>query len=504
MSDSHSSEPADLPHAQPPQLAQPPAPAPAPPAPALTSPPPPPPQPQVRPQSQSQSQSQTPSPTNVSFGVGTALPTSSQGSHDGLRRPTAPPMVQIPSSPIIYAPPPGPPPHLQQNSPSPQTPQGSLQSQSQSQSQSQLQPQLQHQPQQVQYPQLPQQLPYSQQPQVQYAPQPPQLQYAPQPQVQYAEQPQAQYPQRPQQTHQQSFQRPQAQRALTAPRPISDAPTAQGQYSARSTRSLSASPEKVALDNGTPVSPSGRPLELPLPATQRGARRQNSDNGVPRRRGPGPGTASHRNSLNGLDYIVPRLENLEEVVARPAEALADRAADAGASFFRRLLPRWWYADPKVPYEVRDPAEDGPRNVRRRLAPTIRHAKMEEVKYTKKAKITGYALNAAIGLQVFISALITALSAVTSGKHTQVMTAVLGGAGTVVASYLARARGSNEPELSIARTKDLEKFIRECEAFVQDHGEDVDKIYDHRIEELRRNLEHLLGNGDGERRLAPPG
>ena len=34
----------------------------------------------------------------------------------------------------------------------------------------------------------------------------------------------------------------------------------------------------------------------------------------------------------------------------------------------------------------------------------------------EALVTGYALNAAIGLQVFISALITALSAVTTGKR----------------------------------------------------------------------------------------
>ena len=77
-----------------------------------------------------------------------------------------------------------------------------------------------------------------------------------------------------------------------------------------------------------------------------------------------------------------------------------------------------------------------------------------------------------------------------------MTSVLGGAGTVVASYLARARGSNEPELSIARVKDLQKFIRECDAFVQDHGTETGNQYDNEIQRLRMELEHLLGNGDG--------
>lgn len=79
---------------------------------------------------------------------------------------------------------------------------------------------------------------------------------------------------------------------------------------------------------------------------------------------------------------------------------------------------------------------------------------------------------------------------------QVMTSILGGAGTVVASYLARARGSNEPELSISRVKDLQRYIRECEAFVQDHGFETGHDYDDRIDRLREDYEHLLGNGNG--------
>lgn len=96
-----------------------------------------------------------------------------------------------------------------------------------------------------------------------------------------------------------------------------------------------------------------------------------------------------------------------------------------------------------------------------------------------------------------------------------MTSVLGGAGTVVASYLARARGSNEPELSIARTKDLQRFIRQIDAFVQDHGQEtgfldeegkvIDENHarelDDRIRRFRYDLEHLLGNGDGSVRFS---
>lgn len=75
----------------------------------------------------------------------------------------------------------------------------------------------------------------------------------------------------------------------------------------------------------------------------------------------------------------------------------------------------------------------------------------------------------------------------------------GGLSTIVASYLARARGSNEPELSIARCKDLEQFIRECLAFQMDSGHMVASAHpecDERLEDFRRRFEELLGNANG--------
>jgi hypothetical protein len=77
-----------------------------------------------------------------------------------------------------------------------------------------------------------------------------------------------------------------------------------------------------------------------------------------------------------------------------------------------------------------------------------------------------------------------------------MTAVLGGFSTIVASYLARARGSNEPELSITRVKDLEQFIRECEAFKLDHGHATGDKFDKDLEKFRGRFEELLGNANG--------
>lgn len=139
----------------------------------------------------------------------------------------------------------------------------------------------------------------------------------------------------------------------------------------------------------------------------------------------------------------------------------------------------------------------------RLDPTLITAISEREKCALKAKMTGYALNAAIGLQVLLGSLTTGLAAATSGRQTAIATTVLGGLSTIVASYLARARGSNEPELSIARVKDLEQFIRECEAFKMDNGHVYGDRFDSALEDFRARFEDLLGNANGERRLAPP-
>ena len=73
---------------------------------------------------------------------------------------------------------------------------------------------------------------------------------------------------------------------------------------------------------------------------------------------------------------------------------------------------------------------------------------------------------------------------------------IGALATLVASYLARARGSNEPELSITRTKDLEQFIRECQSFQLDYGHFSGQEFDPELIRLRRRFEELLGNANG--------
>ncbi|KAG9312529.1 hypothetical protein JVU11DRAFT_6924 [Chiua virens] len=140
----------------------------------------------------------------------------------------------------------------------------------------------------------------------------------------------------------------------------------------------------------------------------------------------------------------------------------------------------------------------------RLAPTIKNAEEEREKCAEAAQWKSYAINVAIGLQVLLGALTTALAAaVASAKQASSLS-------TLVAAYLARVRGSGEPELSIMRVKDLEHFIRDCRAFELDHGhERASKDYHNcplnkRLMELRQKFENLLGDANGERKLSATG
>ncbi|KAG1747383.1 hypothetical protein EDB19DRAFT_302855 [Suillus lakei] len=155
-----------------------------------------------------------------------------------------------------------------------------------------------------------------------------------------------------------------------------------------------------------------------------------------------------------------------------------------------------------------PVDEKPhrRTIGERLDPSIANAERERAQYAVKAKMTSYALNIAIGVQVLLGALTTGLAAALSGKQVSIGTTILGGMSTLVASYLARARGSNEPELSITRVKDLDQFLRDCLAFKMDHGHEYgtpENGLNNRLEVLRKRFEELLGNADGQRKLAPP-
>jgi hypothetical protein len=67
---------------------------------------------------------------------------------------------------------------------------------------------------------------------------------------------------------------------------------------------------------------------------------------------------------------------------------------------------------------------------------------------------------------------------------------------MTASFLARSRGSNEPEKSLTRCKNLEQFIREAEAFSLDYGHVLGNEHDLRLFKFRERLEEILGNVNG--------
>lgn len=64
---------------------------------------------------------------------------------------------------------------------------------------------------------------------------------------------------------------------------------------------------------------------------------------------------------------------------------------------------------------------------------------------------------------------------------------------MAASYLAKARGSGEPEASCLRCRELEQFERDCEAFILDYGNSTSRVFDDRIARFRRRFEEIMGN-----------
>jgi len=48
-------------------------------------------------------------------------------------------------------------------------------------------------------------------------------------------------------------------------------------------------------------------------------------------------------------------------------------------------------------------------------------------------------------------------------------ASLGAVSTILASYLAKVRGSGEPEFSTIHARELNTFLREIDGFIMDHG-----------------------------------
>jgi len=74
----------------------------------------------------------------------------------------------------------------------------------------------------------------------------------------------------------------------------------------------------------------------------------------------------------------------------------------------------------------------------------------------------------------------------------------------VASILARARGSNEPEASEQKAKALSHFVREARAFGLDFGHKCGREWDDKINGFCLGLENILGNQPGSLAISPTG
>ena len=83
------------------------------------------------------------------------------------------------------------------------------------------------------------------------------------------------------------------------------------------------------------------------------------------------------------------------------------------------------------------------------------------------------------------------------RQAQIATSVLGGMSTLTASYLAKARGSGEPERAENKLRDLENFVREVDAAILDHGHIVSsgdregREWDKMIQRYRDRYEQIM-------------
>lgn len=75
---------------------------------------------------------------------------------------------------------------------------------------------------------------------------------------------------------------------------------------------------------------------------------------------------------------------------------------------------------------------------------------------------------------------------------------------MVASYLAKARGTNEPDLSKQHYKELEQFLRDVNAFILDHGDERGQEWNPKIVGFRDRLDDIeAGAKRLERVFHPP-
>ncbi|KZV81069.1 hypothetical protein EXIGLDRAFT_755852, partial [Exidia glandulosa HHB12029] len=241
-------------------------------------------------------------------------------------------------------------------------------------------------------------------------------------------------------------------------------------------------PQPMSMYSGLPSPNPGHAYYSGLPSPQPGANGNGNGNSYMT-----AGTGSWNNG-NGNGNAPPMRQTSVNYASRPPTS-------------RRASQVDWIVPTATASTLRE--RD---TVTRRLGFTIEVAKKRQASMEAKAKLMGRSLNAAIGLQIVVGALITGLAAVTTGRQTSIMTSVLGALSTIIGSYLARMRGTAEPDLSKSRAKGWERFLRSCEvnadgyqAYLVDHGEEPARDHIDRINEYRQEFEELEGSANAEQK-----
>ncbi|CAE6457309.1 unnamed protein product [Rhizoctonia solani] len=145
--------------------------------------------------------------------------------------------------------------------------------------------------------------------------------------------------------------------------------------------------------------------------------------------------------------------------------------------------------PKQTSDAKTPkAQPSTRTAQERLQPYIDKATKRQRYQFILTKVIKYGINIIIFSQIVVGALVTIISVLTPSQGTRIATAVLGAVGTFTASVLARAKGTNQPELAETHARELERFIGECQMFAADAGNTLGPEIDTRVMEFVERFE----------------
>jgi len=250
-----------------------------------------------------------------------------------------------------------------------------------------------------------------------------------------------------------------------------------------------APPQRVPLTE----SPPSRPLQVPPTARQTSdqpygyAERPVYETVVPSSQhwGEGPNR-----------YPMLRISSTERMHARPKTGDSARRST-------------YYADPnRYPGVVEQMGSPSPRpKVKTRLQTMVAEAKKKRDWCNKTANGAKWGINFVAGISVFLGALTTGVSAIRlNGKSLGIATTVLGIMSTLAGAFLTKVRAEQEPEQSIRTADRLNIFIRKCEDFIIDHGEEDGTKPEHhtKVESLRQEYDGISqSNSTSVFSVSPP-